>query len=71
MTHTVSFHLIYAVFAAGATVKLPQHKNETTPDMHHIIVITGEQFSSDRALLMWNSICSCTFAWPRTLSAPP
>lgn len=45
-------HLSSAVLAAkaeGAAVEVRQPQNETAPDRHHILVKSGEQFSSDRA----------------------
>ena len=38
--------------------------NETAAGGYHIIVITGEQFSSDRALLIWSNIWTRTYALP-------
>lgn len=46
----------------------PAQKNETTPDTHHIIVISGEPLRPDRALPMWNSIW-LHLGSARTLSA--
>lgn len=56
--------------AEGAAVKLLQHKNETTSDMHHITVIiqdSGEQFSSD---LCGTASVVAPWLGPDTLRSP-
>lgn len=70
-SQTVLFHVFSATFAAMTEVL--QHKNETTPDIHHIIVTirdSGEQFSSDRDPAYVERHPWLHLGSARTLSAP-